>query len=237
MRYKQTVIGALWAIFQPLVTMVVFSVFFGRIIKVPSDGIPYPIFVYTGLLFWNYFAFGLSHSSNSMIENAGIIQKIYFPRLIIPIASSLTGLVDFAIAAVVLGGLMIYFHYAISLTGIIFVPILLLITFLNSVGLGCFLASINVKYRDVRYVIPFFIQMFMFITPVIYPVSVVGNTYKWILALNPMSSVIETARAVFLGSGQVDARMLGLSIIVGALLFAGGVMYFRKTERFFADII
>lgn len=236
-RYKQTVLGGLWAIFQPFIAMVVFSVFFGRFIKVPSDGVPYPIFVYTGLILWNYFSFGLNHASNSMIENAGIIQKIYFPRLIIPIASSLTGLIDFFIAALILIGLAAYYHFVPSLTALFLIPMLILITFFSSVGIGSFLASLNVKYRDVRYLIPFFVQMMMFITPVIYPLSIVGERYKWLLALNPMASVITTARAAMFHSGSIDFSMLGFAGLISIVLFIIGVVYFRKMERFFADII
>jgi len=236
-RYKQTIVGALWAIFQPLAAMLIFTFFFGRLAKMPSDGIPYPIFVYVGLLLWNYFSFGLSHSSSSMVSNANIIQKIYFPRLIIPISSSLIGIVDFIIASVILIAMMFYYHYAPNIAGIIYLPLLLFITFLSSVGLGCFLASINVKYRDVRYVVPFFIQMVMFLTPVIYPISMLGNKYKWLLMMNPMCGVIETARGVIFNNSAVDWVLLSVSIAVSVILFIFGIMYFRKTEHFFADII
>ena len=236
-RYKQTAVGALWAIFKPLIAMLIFTFFFGRFAKMPSDGIPYPVFVYVGLLLWNYFSFGLSHSSQSMVSNAHIIQKIYFPRLIIPISSSLIGLIDFAVASLILIGLMLYFHYVPNIIGIFYLPLLVFITFLTSVGLGCFLASINVKYRDVRYVLPFFIQMLMFLTPVIYPVSMLGDKFRWLLAINPMSGVIQTARGVILGIRAVDWQLLSVSMIISLSLFIFGIVYFRKTERFFADII
>jgi lipopolysaccharide transport system permease protein len=236
-RYKQTAAGALWAIFQPLVAMLIFTFFFGRFAKMPSDGIPYPIFVYVGLLLWNYFSSALSRASNSMISNASIIQKVYFPRLIIPASSSLTGLVDFIIASFILVGLMFYYHYTPNLAGILYVPLLVFITFLTSVGLGSFLASVNVKYRDVRYVMPFFIQMLMFLTPVIYPVSMLGDKFKWVLALNPVAGVIETARGTLLGIRAVNWQLLSISIIVSIALFIFGIFYFRKTEKFFADII
>jgi len=236
-RYKQTVVGALWAIFQPLAAMLIFTFFFGRLAKMPSDGIPYPIFVYVGLLLWNYFSFGLSHSSNSMVSNSNIIQKIYFPRLIIPISSSLIGIVDFTIASIILIAMMFYYQYTPNMAGIAYLPMLLFITFLSSVGLGCFLASINVKYRDVRYIVPFFIQMVMFLTPVIYPMSMLGNKYKWLLMMNPMCGVIETARGVIFNNSLVDWTLLSVSIAVSVILFVFGIMYFRKTEHFFADII
>jgi len=236
-RYKQAVIGVLWVIFQPFITMIIFTIFFGRLAKMPSDGIPYPVFVYVGLLLWQYFSFGLSHASGSMVANAQIVQKIYFPRLILPISSSLIGIVDFFVASIILAGLMVHYHYTPSLMGILLLPVLLLVTFMASVGLGCFLAAINVKYRDVRYVIPFFIQILMFLTPVIYPVSMIGNKFKWLLILNPMSGVIETARGTILGTRPADWRLLSVSILVSAVFFLVGVMYFRKTERFFADVI
>lgn len=236
-RYKQTAVGASWAIFQPLLTMLIFTFFFGRFAKMPSDGIPYPIFVYVGLLLWNYFSSALSRASSSMVNNAGIIEKIYFPRLIIPVSSSLTGLVDFIIASFILIGLMFYYRYAPTLTGILYIPLLVFIIFLTSVGLGCFLASINVKYRDVGYVMPFFIQMLMFVTPVIYPISILEGRFKWILAINPMSGVIEAARGAILGIRPVDWELLSLSIAISLALFVFGIVYFRRTERFFADII
>lgn len=236
-RYKQTTIGALWAIFQPLAAMLIFTVFFGKFAKIPSDNIPYPIFVYVGLLLWNYFSFGLSHASESMVANSNIIQKIYFPRLLIPISSSLVGLVDFAIASVVLLGLMFFYRFVPNVMVIIYLPFLILITFLGSVGLGCFFASINVKYRDVRYAIPFFIQMVIFLTPVIYPLSMLSHKFKWLISLNPMSGVIENARRIIFSSGPVDWGILSISIGISLVLFVCGIMYFRKTERFFADII
>lgn len=236
-RYKQTAVGILWAIFQPLASMIIFTIFFGRFAKMPSDGVPYPIFVYVGLLLWNYFSFGLSHASNSMLANSGVIQKIYFPRLIIPLSSSLIGLLDFVIASSILVALMFYYHYIPDLAGILCIPLLLIIVFLSSVGIGCFLASINVKYRDVQYILPFFIQMFMFITPVIYPVSILGAKYKWVTVLNPMAVVIETARGTLLRHEGVGWALLSVSFIVSALIFIFGTMYFRKTERYFADVI
>ncbi|MDP8213090.1 MAG: ABC transporter permease [Candidatus Zapsychrus exili] len=236
-RYKQTVAGVLWVVFQPLAAMFIFTFFFGRFAKIPSDGIPYPIFVYVGLLLWNYFSFSLNKASNSMVNNAGIIQKIYFPRLIIPVSSSLTGILDLLIASFILIGLMFYYRYVPDIKGIFYMPLLILITFLTSVGLGSFLASVNVKYRDVRYIMPFFIQMLMFLTPVIYPISMLGDRFRWILAINPMSGVIETARGAILGVRPVDWQLLSLSIFISLALFIFGIVYFRKTERFFADIV
>lgn len=235
-RYKQTVVGVLWAIFQPLATMIVFSVIFGKIAKIPSDGIPYPIFVYSGLLFWQFFSTSLTDSSNTLVANASIVTKVYFPRLLLPLADVVTKFIDFCIASTVLLGLMIYYHYLPGISGILLVPVLLAITFLSSLGLGLILSSINVKYRDVRYVLPFFIQMLVFVTPVIYPASLAGK-YSWLLALNPMTGVITAARNGLLGSGPVDVGALAFSLLTSTVLFLIGVIVFKKTEQYFADVV
>jgi lipopolysaccharide transport system permease protein len=236
-RYKQTAIGILWVLFKPLAAMVVFSVFFGRLAKMPSDGIPYPIFVYVGLTFWNYFSFGLTQSSESMVSNAPMIQKVYFPRLVIPVSSSLTPLVDFSVSLILLFGLMAYYRYIPNLAGLAVVPLLVLISFFSAMGLGSYLAAINVKYRDVRHVVPFFIQLFMFLTPVIYPASIAKGRFKYLFAINPMSGVIETARSAILHTKPVDWNFLSLSLISATVMFIIGIMYFKKTERFFVDFI
>ena len=235
-RYKQTMIGAGWAIFQPFITMVVFTVFFGGLAKIPSDGVPYPIFVYVGLLFWQFFSSALGDTSNVLINNQAIITKVYFPRLILPISMVLTKLVDFAIAAVVLVGLMIYYGYVPHLSGILLIPVLLFISFMASVGGGLILASINVKYRDVRYALPFFIQILLFVTPVIYPASIAGS-YSKFLALNPMMGVIQNARAALLGTAPINWLLIGISFIACMVLLLVGIYVFKKVERYFADII
>lgn len=235
-RYKQTAIGALWAIFQPFITMVVFSVFFGGLLGVPSDGVPYPIFVYTGLLFWQFFSSALSDTSNVLITNQAIITKVYFPRLLLPLSSVATKFIDFAIAMVILVGMMFYYGYVPHLIGLLIIPLLLIITFMISTGLGLVLASINVKYRDVRYALPFFIQILMFVTPVIYPASIAGK-YSWILALNPMMGVIQSARAAILGTTVLNWTLVGISLIATFVLMIIGIYTFKKTERYFADII
>lgn len=235
-RYKQTVVGILWAIFQPFMTMVVFSVFFGGLLKVASDGVPYPIFVYTGLLFWQFFSSALSETSGVLISNQSIITKVYFPRLILPLSSVATKFVDFAIASVILGGMMVFYGYTPQLMSIVVLPILLAITFMAAVGGGLFLAAINVKYRDVRFVLPFFIQLLLFVTPVIYPASIAG-AYSWILAFNPMMGVIQNARAVLLGTAQVNWLLIGISFAACSVLLVIGTIYFKKVERYFADII
>lgn len=235
-RYKQTFIGVAWAIFQPFITMVVFSIFFGGLAKMPSDGVPYPIFVYVGLLFWQFFSSALSDTSNALINNQAIVTKVYFPRLILPISSVLTKFIDFIFGAIILVGLMFYYGYTPHLFGLLILPLLLLITFMASVGLGLLLASINVKYRDVRYALPFFIQIMLFLTPVIYPASIAGN-YSWVLALNPMMGVIQSARSALLGTTVLNWTLIGISLVVTAILLALGTYVFKKTERYFADII
>lgn len=235
-RYKQTFIGVLWAIFQPFVTMVVFSVFFGQLLGVPSDGIPYPIFVYTGLLFWQFFSEALSETSNVLIINQAIITKVYFPRLILPLSSVATKFVDFAIASSILIGMMFYYGYVPHISGLLVLPLLLLITFMASVGLGLFLSSINVKYRDVRYILPFFIQLLLFLTPVIYPAGIAGK-YSWILALNPMMGVIQSARAALLGTTVLNWTLILVSLGMTFALLLFGIWRFKKTERYFADLI
>jgi lipopolysaccharide transport system permease protein len=235
-RYKQTFIGVAWALFQPIMSMIVFSLFFGTLAGVPSDGVPYPIFVYVGLLFWQFFSDALTDTSNTLVMNQAIVTKVYFPRLILPISNVATKLVDFAIAAVILIGLMFYYHFVPSLEGLLLLPLLLIITFIAALGSGLFLASVNVRYRDVRYILPYFIQLFMFVTPVIYSSSLAGK-YSWILAFNPMSGVIQTARAAFLHTAPINWLLILTSIIASIIILIIGTIVFKKTERFFADII
>jgi len=206
-RYKQTVLCGLWAIIQPVFTMVVFAIFFGRLSKVPSDGIPYPIFVYAGLLPWTYFANALSASGNSLVGSANLITKVYFPRLILPTAASLAGLLDFFIAMLVLVAMMIYYQFMPGISILLF-PFLVGLTFLCAVGVGLWLSALNVQYRDIRYAIPFVIQLWMFVSPVIYPVSIVGEKYQWLLALNPMGGIISAFRASLLGHQSIDWFLL-----------------------------
>ncbi|HIE52460.1 MAG TPA: ABC transporter permease [Armatimonadetes bacterium] len=235
-RYKQTVLGAAWAILQPFLTMVVFTLFFGKMAKMPSDGIPYPIFSYAGLLPWSYFANALSNSGNSLVGSANLITKVYFPRLIIPMGATLAGLVDFAIAMVVLGGMMVYYHFVPS-WGMFLFPVLVFFTFLLATGTGLYLSALNVKYRDVRYVIPFFIQLWLFASPVIYPTSLLHGPYRWVLSLNPMVGLIETYRASMLGHKPIPWEQLGLACGITVLVFLSGILYFRRMEREFADVV
>ena len=234
-RYKQTIVGVGWAIFQPFMTMIVFSLFFGKLLNIPSDGTPYPIFVYTGLLFWQFFSSALADTSGVLVANQSIITKVYFPRLILPFASVATRLVDFAIASVILAGMMVYYGYTPHLSGLFILPLLLLITFMAAVGGGLFLAALNVKYRDVRYALPYFIQIMMFLTPVIYPASIAGK-YSFLLAINPMMGVIQTARATLLGTTTPNWLLLSLSFTACLIVLVIGIIYFKKVERYFADI-
>lgn len=235
-RYKQTAIGVMWAIFQPVMTMIVFTVVFGKLAKIPSDNIPYPIFVYVGLLIWQFFSSSLSEVSDCLVANKAIITKVYFPRLILPFSAVLTKFVDFFVASLVLVVLMFYYHYTPNLLGLFILPPLLLISFFAASGGGLILASLNVKYRDVRYVLPFFIQLLLFITPVIYPASIAGK-YSWLLALNPMTGVIKAAQAAILGNAPINWMLLVISGFTTVVLFVIGFIYFKKTERYFADVI
>ena len=235
-RYRQTSIGILWAVLQPFLTMVVFSVFFGNLLSVPSDNVPYPVFVYTGLLFWQFFAGALSDTANALVSNQSIVTKVYFPRLILPFSTVLTKFVDFAIGAVMLALMMAYYGYAPDSIGILVLPLLLLITFMSAVGGGLFLSALNVKYRDVRYALPFFIQILLFVTPVIYPASIAG-AYSWLLALNPMMGVVQTARAGLLGATPINWLLVLCSFAASLVVLLIGIAYFKKVERYFADII
>jgi len=235
-RYKQTVLGGLWAIIQPVFTMIVFTLFFGRLAKVPSDGIPYPIFVYAGLLPWTYFANALTASGNSLVGSANLITKVYFPRLIIPASASLAGLLDYFIAMLVLGVMMIYYQFLPGLEIALF-PFLVVLTFLCAVGVGLWLSALNVEYRDIRYAIPFLIQIWMFVSPVIYPVSMVNEKYQWLLSLNPMGGVIAAYRASLLGHMPIDWHMLGISTTIIFFLLISGTYYFRRMEKTFADVV
>lgn len=235
-RYKQTVLGGLWAIIQPLFSMVVFTLFFGKLAKVPSDGIPYPIFVYAGLLPWTYFSNALSASGNSLVGSQNLITKVYFPRLIIPSSASLAGLLDLFIAMTVFGVLMVYYRYIPGI-GILLFPFLVVLTFLCSVGVGLWLSALNVEYRDIRYAIPFLIQIWMFLSPVIYPVSMVEEKYQWLLAINPMGGVINAYRSSLIGHKPVEWSLLGISIIIIIFIFLSGIYYFRRMEKTFADVV
>jgi lipopolysaccharide transport system permease protein len=235
-RYKQTALGAAWAVIQPVMTMVVFSVFFGRLAKVPSDGVPYPVFAFTALLPWQLFAFALTESSNSLVASQNLITKVYFPRLVIPLSSVLAGIVDFAIAFVVLLILMAF--YGIHPTrAIVWLPLLVLLAVVSALAVGLWLSALNVKYRDVRYTIPFLTQLWMFATPVAYPSSIIPEPWRTWSGLNPMSGVVDGFRWALLGNGRSPGALLWVSVAAVVLLFTGGLIYFRRTETTFADIV
>lgn len=234
-RYRQTIIGGLWAIVQPLTTMIIFSFFFGHLANISGGGVPYPIFSYAGLLLWTYFTGAITASSASMVASSSLITKVYFPRIIIPIAATITGLVDYAVASLVLIVLMFYYQI-IPTAQILLVPLTLLLTWFLAMGMGFWLSAINVKYRDVGYVLPFFIQLMLFVTPVIYPSSIAPN-FRSVLALNPMTGIIDAHRAMILGGLPINWGALGISAVLVILIFVTGSAYFKKVERYFADII
>ncbi len=235
-RYKQTVIGAGWAIIQPLMTMVIFTLVFGKFAKVPSDGLPYPIFAYTALLPWIYFSQAISRSSTSVVGGANLIRKIYFPRLIIPISAAVAPLVDFAIAFVILLGMMVWFGTAPN-WGVLALPLFLLLALVTSLAVTFWLSALNVVYRDVSYIIPFLTQIWMFASPVAYPVSLVPEKWRLLYSLNPMVGVIEGFRWALLGKESPDFGVMVLSTAVVLVIFISGIVYFKHMERTFADII
>ncbi|MBV8732608.1 MAG: ABC transporter permease [Acidobacteriia bacterium] len=235
-RYKQTALGATWAILQPVLTMLVFTVFFGRLAKMPSDGIPYPVFAYTALLPWQLFLFALTESSNSLVGNQNLITKVYFPRLVIPISATLTGLVDFAISFCVLLGLLNYYHITPT-KAVVWLPAFLLLALGTALSVGLWLSALNVRFRDVRYTIPFLAQFWMFATPVAYPSTLVPEPWRKWYGLNPMAGVVEGFRWALLGKSPGPGLMLGVSLAAVVLLLTGGLIYFRRTESTFADIV
>jgi lipopolysaccharide transport system permease protein len=233
-RYKQTVIGAAWAILQPVFTMVIFSIIFGRFAKIPSDGVPYPIFVYAGLLPWTLFANAVSQAGTSLVNQAHLLTKVYFPRLLVPTAAAGPGLVDFALSFCVYGGLMLWYRHLPGIS-VLLLPALVLLAVITALGTGYLLASLTVMYRDFRIVIPFMLQTWMFASPVIYPVTLIPTQYQWLMALNPMSGVIGAFRSTLLNHA-IDWHALGLSTLVALTLFVFGLYNFRRVERRFADV-
>ncbi|HET7563610.1 MAG TPA: ABC transporter permease [Gemmatimonadaceae bacterium] len=236
-RYAQTVLGALWAILQPVLTMIVFTVIFGLFAKIPSDGIPYPVFALSALVPWTFFSTALTTSSGSLVNNPELISKIYFPRLVIPTAPVLAALLDFVIAFVVLLVVMTIFGVAPHASAIVLVPLLLLLIVMTATGTGCWLSALNIQYRDVKQITPLLMQIWMYSSPIIYPLSMIPERFRPIYALNPMVGVIAGFRSVLVGSGEVPWAMLGISLAVATVLLVTGALYFRRTERVFADVI
>jgi len=235
-RYKQTVLGAAWAIIQPFLTMVVFSLFFGKLAKVPSDGIPYPIFAYAALVPWMFFANGLSQSSNSLVQSANLIKKVYFPRLAIPISSVISGAVDFVLAFAVLLGMMLYFNIGPT-SNVIFLPALVVLAFVTSLGVGLWLCTLNVQFRDVRYVVPFLTQFWMFCTPIAYPSSLLPEPWRTVYGINPMVGVVEGFRWALLGTETAPGAIIGVSSLAALGLLVSGAYFFRRMEKTFADVV
>ncbi|MEN8375210.1 MAG: ABC transporter permease [Gemmatimonadota bacterium] len=235
-RYKQTLLGASWAVLQPFFTMVVFSIFFGRLARVPSDGVPYPIFSFVALVPWSFFATGLVQSANSLVSNRDLITKVYFPRLTVPIAAVLAGLVDFAIAFLVLIAMMAY--YGIAPTGnVVWIPALLLLATVTALGVGFWLSALNVRYRDIRHALPFAVQAWLFITPIAYPSSLLEEPWRTLYGLNPMAGVVEGFRWTLLGTDSAPPGLVLASALVALLLFVTGAFYFRRVEAGFADVV
>ena len=238
-RYKQTALGVTWIILQPVVSMVIFTILFGYLLQAPSNGAPYPIFAYAGLLPWNYFAGSLTRSSQSLVGSANLITKVYFPRLVIPISGVLGGLVDFAVSSVVLGILMLVYRIAPT-ANIVWLPFFLLLAMATALGFGLWLAALNVRFRDVNYLTPFLVQIWMYLTPVIYSVTLIPEQYRWLLALNPMTGVVEGFRWALLGgvmAVEPPGALFAVSVAISLLVLVTGAIFFRSTERTFADII
>ena len=235
-RYKQTAIGAAWAVLQPFMTMIVFSLFFGKLAHIPSNGLPYPVFYYSALLPWMYFAGALQNATNIMVENQRVITKVYFPRLLLPMSAVVSGLVDMGIGFVVFLGIMAYYRIAPSRATLL-LPFFLLLALLTALGVGLWLSALNAIYRDVRYVLPFLVQFWMFASPVAYPSSLVPARWRWLYGLNPMAGVIEGFRWALTGQGAPPSLMLGVSTVAVLVVLVGGVWYFQKMEGTIADVV
>lgn len=235
-RYKQTAIGAAWAVLQPLLAMTVFTLFFGKLAHIPSEGLPYEVFVYAGLLPWLYFAAGMQNSTNIIVENQRVVTKVYFPRLILPLASILSGLVDFGISFLIFVIMMVYYHVHPTLH-LLWLPAFLLLDVLTAFGVGLWLSALNAIYRDVRYVLPFLVQLWLFSSPVIYPVSLMSAKWRWVFGLNPMSGVIEGFRWALAGQGIFPGRLILVSTGIVLAVLVSGLAYFQIMETTIADVV
>jgi lipopolysaccharide transport system permease protein len=239
-RYKQTVLGVAWVILQPVISTIIFTALFGILLKAPSNGVPYPVFALSGLLPWTFFATSLNKSSNSLVLNANLITKIYFPRITVPLASTLSGLLDFSISFLVLLGVMLFYGIYPTWT-ILFLPFFLVFAILTALGFGLWLSALNVRYRDINQLTPFIIQVWMYLTPVVYAITLIPERFRFILALNPMTAVVEGFRWSLLGptnsEGLVSGWLLIVSVLISLCVLVSGAIYFRRTEKTFADII
>jgi lipopolysaccharide transport system permease protein len=235
-RYKQAALGAAWAVLQPLLTMVVFTLLFGRLAGIPSDGIPYPLFTFCALVLWIYFSGVITQAGQSLLANSNLLTKVYFPRIVLPVSTAVAGLIDFFVGLAFLGVLMVYYGVRPGWS-VLWAPVFLLSLLLLSAGIGLLLAAVNARYRDVKYVMPFLIQLGLFITPVIYPTTLVPERLRPLLALNPMAGIVEGFRAAMFPGRSIDPMLTAVSLTVTVVIFLVGVAYFRKAERVFADIL
>ncbi|HEX7997599.1 MAG TPA: ABC transporter permease [Pyrinomonadaceae bacterium] len=236
-RYKQTALGLAWAILQPFLTMLIFAVFFGKLARMPSDNVPYPLFAFAALVPWTFFANGLTQSSNSLVGSANLIKKVYFPRLVVPISVVLGGLPDFALSFLVLLGMMAYYGVAPQLAIVLWLPLLLLLALVTALGTGLWLSALNVKYRDVRYIVGFLTQIWMFATPVVYPASLLSGRWRLVYSLNPMVGVVEGFRWALLRTETAPGMAIVISATMSLLILVTGTFYFRRMEKTFADIV
>lgn len=235
-RYKQTVLGVAWAIIQPFFTMVIFSIFFGRLGKMPSDGVPYPIFAYAALVPWTFFANSLTQSTESLVAGADLIKKVYFPRMILPLSSVISGVIDFLLAFTVLIGMM-FFYGVMPTANVVWLPLFLLLALVTSLGVGMWLTAMNVQFRDVRYAVPFLVQAWLFATPIAYPSSLLPGAWRIIYGINPMVGVVEGFRWALLATDTAPGPVIFVSAVVSLLLFVSGAFYFRRMEKSFADVV
>jgi len=235
-RYKQAVLGGLWAVIQPLFAMIIFTLFFGKLAGIPSDGIPYPLFSFCALVPWMYFSSTLSQAGNSLITNRNLITKVYFPRVLLPAATALGGLLDFLVGSVFLGFMMLYYGVRPGWSLLLY-PLFMFVMLILVIGVSMLLAALNVRYRDIKYAIPFLVQFWLFVTPIIYPSTFFPRRYQNLLAMNPMCGLIEGFRACLFPGRPIDLSVVGISLAVTVLLFSFGALYFRRTERVFADIV
>jgi lipopolysaccharide transport system permease protein len=235
-RYKQTVLGAAWAIIQPFFTMIVFSIFFGRLAQIPSDGVPYPIFSFAALVPWTFFANSLNQSANSLVSSAQLIQKVYFPRLAVPIATVFSGIVDFLLAFIVLLGMMFYYGILPTVNAV-WIPVFFLLALITSLGVGLWLSAMNVRFRDIRYTVPFLTQFWMFSTPIAYPSSLLSEPWRTIYGLNPMVGVVEGFRWGLLGTDTAPGPIIAASSLAAITILVSGAFYFRRMEKTFADVV
>jgi lipopolysaccharide transport system permease protein len=235
-RYKQTALGAAWAVIQPFFTMVIFSIFFGKLARIPSDGIPYPIFAYAALVPWSFFSHGLNQSSNSLVSSAQLIKKVYFPRLIVPIAAVVSGVIDFVLAFIVLLGMMLYYGVAPTFN-VVWLPAFLLLALITSLGVGLWLSTLNVEYRDVRHAVPFITQFWLFATPIAYPSTLLAEPWRTLYGVNPMVGVVEGFRWALLGTDTEPKAMILVSSVMALVILIAGAFYFRRMEKTFADVV